>query len=642
MKETPIQLLLIEDNPGDVRLLRRMLAGALDSGFELHVVSRLADGYAYLDDHQVDAILLDLGLPDSTGLGTFHALQSRRPDLPIIVLTGLSDQEVAVQVLRAGGQDYLVKGHIDVHLLARSIRYAIERKRLEQALHRREQEFKALVEHAPDIIVRFDRSLCLLYANPEVEAATGLRPEGLVGRRLKCLGMSGEDLAQAEEALAQVFATGEDRVVEGRIEGHQGTRTYEIRFAAEAQADGGVGTVLAVARDVTRRKVLEAEARQAREEAEQANRAKSEFLANMSHEIRTPMNGVMGMIHLARLRATDAALLEYLDLADKSAMHLLGIVNDVLDLSKMEAGKVRLAHDLFSLRREIEAAVEPLQVAAAEKGLVLEQAVDPDLPDSLVGDAGRLRQILTNLVGNALKFTRKGRIGIHVSREGGAESAGRPQLFRFTVTDTGIGIPAHRLPHIFDSFEQAHSQGLNVYGGTGLGLTISRQLVELMGGAIQVQSREGEGSAFTFTLRLETAQAVMEEDAVKAGPARRSLRILVAEDNQVNRVFIKELLESRGHATVLAGSGQEALEKLAHERFDLVLMDIRMPGMSGDEATRIIRNDPPEGVDRNVPIIALTAYALKSEIDRYMESGFNAYMTKPVELAALDKVLAEF
>ncbi|EHJ47596.1 PAS/PAC sensor hybrid histidine kinase [Solidesulfovibrio carbinoliphilus subsp. oakridgensis] len=640
-KEIPIQLLLIEDNPGDVRLLRRMLDSALDTGFQLHAVSRLCDGYAFLQDHAVDAILLDLGLPDSTGLGTFYALQARHHDLPVIVMTGLNDQEVAVRVLRAGGQDYLVKGQIDIHLLARSIRYAIERKRLEQALYRREQESKALVEHAPDIIARFDRAHRLLYVNPVVEAATGVAPADLIGKPLASFGVVEADRPKAEETLRHVFATGEDQVLEGRIGNRGGDRTYEIRFAAEMGADGRVETVLAVARDIAKRKALENEARQAREEAEQANRAKSEFLANMSHEIRTPMNGIMGMIHLARLKSVDPAISEYLDLADKSALHLLGIVNDVLDLSKLEAGKIRLFRKRFSLRKEVEAVVEPFRVAAGKKDLGLAHTVAPDLPDSIVGDAGRLRQVLTNLVGNALKFTPSGRIDLRVERAG-ESAAGGPQLFRFTVTDTGIGIPAVRFAHIFESFEQAHTSAQALFGGTGLGLTISRQLVELMGGEITVASTEGEGSVFSFTLPLDVAHAVVEEDEAKVGRKGRSLRILVAEDNLVNRVFIRELLETHGHAAFLAGTGREALAMLAKDRFDLVLMDIRMPEMGGDEATRVIRNDPPPGVDPDTPVVALTAYALKSEIDRYMQSGFNAYLTKPIEWETLEKVLAEF
>jgi PAS domain S-box-containing protein len=640
-QEIPIQLLLIEDNPGDARLLRRMLDSALDTGFELHTVSRLCDGYAFLRDHAVDAILLDLGLPDSTGLGTFHDLQARHHDLPVIVLTGLNDQEVAVQVLRAGGQDYLVKGQIDIHLLARSIRYAIERKRLEQALYRREQESKALVEHAPDIIVRFDRAHRLLYVNPAVEAATGAAPTALVGKPLESFGVVEADRARVEETLRRVFATGDDQVLEGRIGNRRGNRTYEIRFAAEMGEDGRVETVLAVARDISRRKALENEARQAREEAEQANRAKSEFLANMSHEIRTPMNGIMGMIHLARIKSGDPAINEYLDMADKSALHLLGIVNDVLDLSKLEAGKIRLFRKLFSLRKELEAAVEPFRVAAGRKDLGLAHVVAADLPDGIVGDAGRLRQVLTNLIGNAIKFTESGRIDLRVERAG-VTAAGGPQLFRFTVTDTGIGIPAVRLSRIFESFEQAHASAQALFGGTGLGLTISRQLVELMGGEITVASREGEGSVFSFVLPLDVAQAVVEEDEARVGQNGRSLRILVAEDNPVNRVFIRELLETHGHAAFLAGTGREALAMLAKDRFDLVLMDIRMPEMGGDEAMRIIRNDPPKGVDPDTPVVALTAYALKSEIDRYMQNGFNAYLTKPIEWETLEKVLAEF
>ncbi len=410
-------------------------------------------------------------------------------------------------------------------------------------------------------------------------------------------------------------------------------KSEELARANEDLEDRVATRTLALEQEVAVRK-------RAEEAAELASRAKSEFLANMSHEIRTPLNGIMGMIHLARLKSSDTRIMQYLDLADKSAQHLLDIVNDVLDISKMESGKIQLTAKPFSLRRELEEAVEPLAVAAAEKGLTLDHGVDADVPDQVVGDAGRLRQVLTNLIGNALKFTSSGRIDVRLAMDED-DGPGRARRFRFTVSDTGIGIPADRLDHIFESFEQAHTSAHALYGGTGLGLSISKRLVELMGGDIRVESREGEGSAFTFTVRLDVVRSQQEEGGGRGVPKGRPLRILVAEDNFVNQTFIKELLQQLGHAVTLAGNGREALELLARDRFDLVLMDIRMPEMCGDEATRIIRSQPPEGVDPHIPVIALTAYALKDEIDRYMKSGFNAYMTKPLERETLTAVLAE-
>jgi CheY-like chemotaxis protein len=340
-------------------------------------------------------------------------------------------------------------------------------------------------------------------------------------------------------------------------------------------------------------------------------------------------------------KSRDAQVKEYLELSKESALNLLDIINDILDLSKIEAGKMTVSNEPFGLRKVLEYTIEPFAIAARRKGLTLDYSFDRSAPDRVLGDAGRLRQVLNNLLGNALKFTTKGGIDIFV--EPVDRKSDRTATCRFSIRDTGIGIPAQKLEAIFDSFEQAHASSATMCGGTGLGLAISKRLVEIMGGEIKVQSRENVGSTFTFTIVFDLPETLVEkEETVGVEQYHgRPLHILAAEDNRMNRVFIKAILEASGHTVVLVETGRAAIEKLAGEKFDVVLMDIRMPDMDGDEAARTIRNQPPEGVNPNVPIIAMTAYALRDEIDLYMQSGFNAYLTKPIEVEKLNKILSE-
>ncbi len=428
-------------------------------------------------------------------------------------------------------------------------------------------------------------------------------------------------------------------------------RIFDVQLSASwlcNEKDEKVGWV-GVLTDITehkqnerKREQLLMEMSEAKEQAEAASQAKSEFLANMSHEIRTPLNGVKGMIQLARMKSRESKIVEYLDYAGESAEHLQGLINDILDLSKIEAGKFELNKQVLSLRALVDSCVEPLSLKSQSKGISLEYSIAESIPEALFGDAGYLRQVLTNLLSNAVKFTDAG--GVELLVEPVSDPRADALDILFQVRDSGIGIPEHKHEAIFTNFEQIRTSSHAQYGGTGLGLAISKRLVELMDGSIRVESLEGEGSTFAFTVSLESADGPAQEAqpaAAEEQPEGRSLRILVAEDSRMNQIYILDLLETLGHAPVLAENGREALEKLAVEPFDAVIMDIRMPEMNGDEAAQIIRNRPPEGIDPAIPIIALTAHALQDEVDLYQQDGFNAYLTKPVDMDKLIKALAE-
>jgi PAS domain S-box-containing protein len=490
-----------------------------------------------------------------------------------------------------------------------------------------EEAFRIIFQASPIAISLLDGEHRYVDANRAFETQHGLAKAVILGKTPSELGLvDGQTQHELCWQMARDGAISEKEVVHMPASGERTSllwvRNVEIGSAPHA---------LEFCLDITQRKAMEEQLRQARSAAEAASKIKSEFLANMSHEIRTPMNGVVGFTQVLLGTELNAEQRDCLETVESSAGLLMRIINDILDFSKIEAGCLEVEAAPFSLRECVEGAAKTMLAVAQEKGLDLQWEISPEIPDGVAGDAVRLRQVLLNLIGNAVKFTAKGLVRVEVAPEQVGQSN---VLAHFRVRDTGIGVPADKQEFIFEPFRQGDGSVTRRYGGTGLGLAISARLVALMGGRIWVESAERQGSTFHFTTLLNLVKPADSGAGYGDVGANVPLSILVAEDDAVSRRLVAALLQREGHAVTVASNGVEALSIVERQSFDVILMDIQMPVMDGLQVTAEIRKQESR-TGAHVPIVALTAHAMKRDRERCLEAGMDEYIPKPINPAEL-------
>ncbi|ACF12491.1 multi-sensor hybrid histidine kinase [Chloroherpeton thalassium ATCC 35110] len=634
-----IKVLYIEDDRVDQIAFERLIKQQSHT-YDYKVVNSVAAAKAMLVKEDFHVIITDYNLGDGTAsdvLEQFHKT-------PVIFITGTGDEEIAVNAMKSGAYDYLVKDPERNYLkvLPLSIEKAIhhqksaERLRLLESVVVNGNDAVLIAEHTGKSSGGYPK---VIYINRAFTLATGYELEEVIEKPSDVL--FGEKTSQRELVKIRKAMKGNESVRTELICYKKDGAVFwnDVNIVPVKDENGIYTHWVSVHRDITHRKKTEEALVKAKILAEESMRSKERFLANMSHEIRTPMNAVIGMTNLLLRTPLSSEQAECVDIIKQSSENLLVIINDILDFSKIESGKITFESIPFSLHSLLKKTISTFSLKASEKDLSLSLSLDASCPDSVMGDSVRLNQILVNLVGNALKFTEKGKIVVKVQLD---RRTPTHSVVLFSISDTGIGIDAEKQETIFESFTQAGNDTTRKFGGTGLGLAITKKLVELQGGKIWVKSELGVGATFSFALPLKVAQT--EYSTPKLQVQRQAVsdfskhRILLVEDNYFNQIVAKKTLETFQVSCDVAENGRVALERLAAAKYDLILMDVQMPEMDGYEATRLIRKMPPPL--NEIPIIAMTAGALKGDDEKCINAGMNDYISKPFDPERLYELLA--
>ncbi|MBF0622843.1 MAG: response regulator [Magnetococcales bacterium] len=674
-----VEILIVDDNPANLGLLNSILT---DAGWRVRIAPDGSSALTSVVLKSPNLILLDINMPDPNGWEVCRRIKkdSALQDIPIIFLSALTETKEKLRAFEMGGVDYITKpfsaaevlARVKVHLhlsatqamlaershellqenafrrkaeqALRVTNASLEEKvrerteeltKINRALAESEQRYVDLYDHSPDMYVSVNaETACVEVCNQTLVNKLGFAKEEVIGSSIFNL-YHPDCLENVKQTFLSFVTTGEVHNAELALIQKDGAKIdVNLSMTSVRDEQGNITYGRSCWIDITERKRIELALAAARERAELANQAKSEFLAMMSHEIRTPMNAILGNIELLQEKdITEEERLSYLAVQQYAGESLLKLIDDILELSRLEAGGVeQVSQNSFDLRSLMKSVASMLDRLANAKGISIQVEVEQTMAQHWIGDERRIRQVLLNLAGNAVKFTKKGDVQLKAKRSQKGEGV------TLTVADTGIGIPQEQQQHIFDKFYQVDSTSTRQYGGSGLGLAIVNKLIHLMNGSINVESVEGSGTRFELTLPIQktVSESLKPSEfsqipSVSKPVSEVSLSILLAEDSKDNAILIRSFLKRTNHHLTIVENGALALEAVQKNTFDLVLMDMQMPVMDGYAATKEIRRLESEGVLTPIPILALTAHALAGDSKKSLAAGCDAHLTKPIK-----------